>query len=150
MNRIFALLAGVSLMSACATAPSAKKYSASYLPHATLETVAFAASDVFESHGWQIAEVQLDDEMLLIRSAPFAARGIAAEYADCGISGVRQPDVGEMELMARRVPSGGVEVSVRPRVVSRDSYVQDPVSCLSTGKAERAVLVALRASVGGN
>jgi hypothetical protein len=150
MNRAAALVAALPLVAACATAPSGSHGAPSYLPDATLESVAFAASDVFEAHGWHIAEVQLDDEMLVIRSAPFHARGIAAEYADCGVSGVRQPDEGQMELIARRVDAGGVEVTVRPRVVSRDSYVQRPVNCLSTGRAERAVMVALRQSVGGN
>jgi hypothetical protein len=151
MNRIAALFAALPLVAACATAPSSgsDQHSPSVIPGATLEAVAFATVDVFESRGWHVAEVQMDDEMLRITSVPFQARGIAAEYADCGISGVRKPDEGQMEVRARRTPIG-VEVLVRPVVVSRDSYVQEPVTCLSTGRAERTVMVALRESFGGN
>lgn len=149
MNRLAALFAALLLVSGCATVPSGTPHAPSYLPEATLASVADAARAVFEAHGWQVDEVEIDHEMLRMRSAPFTTRGIAAEYADCGVSGIRRPDEGHMELMARRV-AGGVEVSVRPRVMSRESYVQDPVPCLSNGTAERSVLVALRENVGGN
>jgi hypothetical protein len=150
MKRTVAPLAVLPLVVACATASSsAPGHAPTLIPGASLESVAFATVDVFDARGWHVDEIVLDHEMLRITSAPFHARGIAAEYADCGISGIRQPDEGQMQVRARQTAQG-VEVLVRPVVVSRESYVNEPVTCLSTGKAERTLMVALRENFGGN